>query len=330
MLKARVFVTRLIPDAGLQKVQEACDAEIWPDPLPPPREVLLEKTRNAEGILSTLNDPIDVELMEASPQLRVISNFAVGFNNIDIEAATRLGIPVGHTPNVLTDATADMAFCLMIAASRRLPESEKYIRDGKWKTWEPMGHIGRDLIGRTIGILGMGRIGLALAQRCHGGWGMRVLYTDVAVNNAAEVHLGAEKVDFDTLLVESDFLSVHTVLDESTKGIMNDSTFKKMKKTAVFVNTARGPIHVASDLYEALRDGEIFAAGLDVTHPEPISLDDPLLTLPNAVIAPHIASATTCTRDAMAEIAADNLLGGLSGEFLRSYVNPEAEPNRRR
>jgi len=330
MAKAKVFVTRIIPDAGLAKVTSGCDAEVWPEPLPPPREVLLEKTAGVTGILATLNDPIDAELIEAAPQLRVISNFAVGYNNIDIDAATRLGIPVGNTPEVLTDATADMAFCLMIAASRRLIEGDHYIRDRKWRTWEPLGHIGQDLLGRTIGIMGMGRIGCALAKRCHGGWGMRVLYTDVARNEASETELEAQKVDLDTLLAESDFVSVHTVLDDNTRGLFNTETFRKMKPTAVFVNTARGPIHNQQDLYQALATGEIFAAGLDVTDPEPMSPDDPLLTLPNAVIAPHIASATTSSRNAMAEIAADNLLAGLAGELLRSQVNPEVESHRRR
>jgi glyoxylate reductase len=308
---------------------DRCDAEIWPDPTPPPRKVLLEKASTCEGLLSTLNDPVDEELMDRAPGLRVISNFAVGFNNIDVVAATRLGIPVGNTPDVLTDATADMAFCLMISASRRLLESEKAIRRGRWRTWEPMGYIGQDLVGKTLGVIGMGRIGYALARRCHGGWGMQVLYTDVARNEVAENEMGAIKVEFDTLLTECDFLSVHTILNENTRGIFDARAFRKMKSTAVFVNTARGPIHNQRDLTEALRTGEIFAAGLDVTDPEPMSSDDPLLSLPNAVVAPHIASATTQTRNAMAEIAADNLLAGLAGEPLRCWVNPEAAGNRR-
>jgi glyoxylate reductase len=330
MPKPKVFVTRIIPDAGLEKVKFHCDAEIWPDLMPPPQSVLLEKAALAEGLLATLNDRIDAELLQKGTRLRVVSNFAVGFNNIDVAAASELGIAVGNTPEVLTDATADFAFCLMIAAARRLIEGERAIHDGKWRTWEPMGYIGVDLIEKTIGIVGMGRIGFALAKRCHFGWGMRVIYTDLYPNAAAEKELGAEPVDFDVLLAESDFVSVHANLTEETRGLFNADTFGKMKRSAVFVNTARGPLMVEKDLYEALRSGVIFAAGLDVTDPEPMSPDHPLLTLPNAVIAPHIASATTRSRNAMAEIAADNLLAGLDGRPLRSFVNPDVESHRRK
>ena len=214
-----------------------------------------------------------------------------------------------------------MAFALLISASRRIVESQDYIRAGKWQTWEPLGHIGVDLIGRTIGIVGMGRIGSAMAKRCHGGFGMKVLYHDKYRNEAAEKELGAEQVDIDRLLKESDFVSVHTDLNETTKSMFNAAAFRKMKKTAVFINSARGPIHNQKDLHDALKNGEIFAAGLDVTDPEPIPMDDPLLTLSNCVIAPHIASATVSSRNGMAEIAADNLIAGLKGEPLRCWVN---------
>ena len=330
MPKPKVFVTRIIPDAGLEKVKFHTDAEIWPDLMPPPYSVLLEKAGAVEGLLATLNDRIDAGLLQAAPRLRVVSNFAVGFNNIDVPAATELGIAVGNTPEVLTDATADFAFCLMIGAARRLIEGERAIHAGKWRTWEPMGYIGVDLIEKTLGIVGMGRIGFALAKRCHLGWGMRVIYTDLYPNAAAEKELGAERVDFDVLLAESDFVSVHTNLTEETRGLFNADVFRKMKRSAVFVNTARGPLVVEKDLFEALHSGVIFAAGLDVTDPEPMSADSPLLSLPNAVIAPHIASATTRSRNAMAEIAADNLLAGLDGRPLRSFVNPDVESRRRK
>jgi len=330
MPKPKVFVTRIIPDAGLEKVKFHTDAEIWPDLMPPPYSVLLEKAGAAEGVLATLNDRIDASLLQAAPRLRVVSNFAVGFNNIDVPAATELGIAVGNTPEVLTDATADFAFCLMIGAARRLIEGERAIHAGKWRTWEPMGYIGVDLIEKTLGIVGMGRIGFALAKRCHLGWGMRVIYTDLYPNAAAEKELGAERVDFDVLLAESDFVSVHTNLTDETRGLFNADAFRKMKRSAVFVNTARGPLVVEKDLFEALHSGVIFAAGLDVTDPEPMSADSPLLSLPNAIIAPHIASATTRSRNAMAEIAADNLLAGLDGRPLRSFVNPDVESRRRK
>lgn len=322
-MKPRVFVTRRIPAAGLDRVLAQCDAQVWDESLPPARETLLSKLPGCHGVLTLLTERVDAEFMDAcGPDLKVISNFAVGFNNIDVAEATRRGIKVGNTPGVLTDATADLAFALMIAAGRRVCESQDYIHDGKWKTWEPLGHIGVDLVGRTVGIVGMGRIGYAMAKRCHGGWNMRVLYTGRSRSEQAEQELGAQRVELDTLLAESDFVSVHTSLNESTKGLFNAAAFAKMKRTAVFINTARGPICVQQDLYEALRSGQIFAAGLDVTEPEPILLDDPLLTLPNCVIAPHIASATISSRNGMANIAADNLLAGLAGQPLRHCVNP--------
>lgn len=330
MVKPKVFVTRRIPDAGLKKILDSCDAEVWPDPLPPPYEVLVEKVRACDGLLSLLTDRIDAALMDAAPRLKVISNYAVGFNNIDVKAATERGICVGNTPGVLTDATADMAFCLLIAAARRLVEGHLYTLSGQWKTWEPLGHLGQDLVGRTLGIVGMGRIGFALAKRCRFGWEMRILYHDVRPNEQAERELGARRVDLDTLLAESDFVSVHTDLNETTRGLFNLERFKKMKRTAVFVNTARGPIVDEQALAEALQKGYIFAAGLDVTDPEPPLPDNPLLRLPNCIIAPHIASATFATRNAMAEIAADNLLAGLHNQPLRAWVNPEVEPRRRR
>ncbi|MCS7017150.1 MAG: D-glycerate dehydrogenase [Gemmatales bacterium] len=330
MPKPRVFVTRRIPDAGLNKLRDVCELEIWPEPLPPPYEVLVGKVRDCDGLLSLLTDRIDAALMDAAPKLKVISNYAVGYNNIDVAAATARGICVGNTPGVLTDATADLAFCLLIAAARRLVEGYLYTLSGQWKTWEPMGHLGQDLVGRTLGVVGMGRIGFALAKRCRFGWDMRILYHDVRPNEQAERELGARRVDLDTLLAEADFVSVHTDLNETTRGMFNLERFKKMKPTAVFVNTARGPIVDERALAEALQKGYIFAAGLDVTDPEPPLPDNPLLKLPNCIIAPHIASATFATRNAMAEIAADNLLAGLRGEPLRAWVNPEVAPHRRR
>jgi glyoxylate reductase len=327
--KPKVFVTRRIPAAGLDRILAACDTEVWPEPLPPPHELLLRRAADCDGLVTLLTDRIDAGLLDAAPRLKVVSNYAVGFNNIDVAAATARGVAVGNTPGVLTDATADMAFCLLIAAARRLVASCDYARAGRWHTWEPLGHLGQDLTGRTLGVVGMGRIGYALAKRCGRGWDMQVLYHDARPNEQAETELGAMRVDFDTLLARADFVSVHTDLNDSTRGLFNAARFKQMKPTAVFVNTARGPIVVENDLIEALRSGTIFAAGLDVTDPEPPPADSPLLQLPNLVVAPHIASATVGTRDAMAEICANNLLAGLSGQPLPAWVNPEVEPNRR-
>jgi glyoxylate reductase len=323
MPRPKVFVTRVIPAAGLDRIRTACDAEIWPEQLPPPRDVLLTKIRGCQGAVTLLTDKVDAELMDAAgPQLKVISNYAVGFNNVDVAEATRRGIRVGNTPGVLTEATADLAFALLIAAARHVVASHNYTLAGQWKTWEPLGHIGQDLVGKTIGIVGMGRIGYAMAKKCFGGWDMRILYHDRYRSEAAERDFKAVQVDFDPLLAESDFVSVHADLNPSTKGLFNAAAFKKMKRTAVFVNSARGPLHVQTDLCQALKNGDIFAAGLDVTDPEPPSLDDPLLQLPNVVIAPHIASATVSSRNGMAEICADNLLLGLEGKPLRACVNP--------
>jgi glyoxylate reductase len=327
--KPKVFVTRRIPAASLDRIVQQCDAEVWPEQLPPPHEVLRQKVAGCDGLVSLLTDRIDAALLDAAPRLKVVSNYAVGFNNVDVAAATARGVAVGNTPGVLTDATADLAFCLLIAAARRLVEGHDYSRAGRWKTWEPLGHLGQDLAGRTLGVVGMGRIGFALARRCRAGWDMKVLYHDVYRSEKAEQELGAKQVDFDTLLRESDFVSVHTDLNEKTHGLFNAARFSQMKPTAVFVNTARGPIVVEKDLIEALRSGTIFAAGLDVTDPEPPAPDSPLLQLPNLIVAPHIASATVGTRNAMAEICANNLLAGLAGQPLPAWVNPESAAKRR-
>lgn len=325
MAKPKVFVTRRIPAAGLDRIVTECDAEVWPDPLPPPRDVLLKKIVGCDGVLTLLTDKVDGEFMTAAgPQLKVVSNYAVGFNNIDVPEASKRGIRVGNTPGVLTEATADMAFALLISAARHIVAGHRYVLDGKWKTWEPLGHIGCDLQGKVLGIVGMGRIGYAMARKCHRGWDMPVLYHDSYPNAQAEADFGAQRVDMDTLLAQSDFVSVHTDLNDTTRGMFNAAAFKKMKKTAIFINSARGPLQNERDLYEALKNGTIFAAGLDVTDPEPPPMDDPLLTLPNVVIAPHIASATVSSRNGMAEIAAENLISGIAGKPLRAWVNPDS------
>ncbi|MBI2806522.1 MAG: D-glycerate dehydrogenase [Planctomycetes bacterium] len=326
--KPKVFVSRIIPDVGLSLIREACAAEVWPSPLPPPADVLAAKLADVEGLVSLLTDKLDDAVLAKAPRLKVISNFAVGFNNIDINACTRRGIAVGNTPGVLTDATADMAFCLLISAARRVVEGHRYTIDGKWKTWEPLGHLGQDLVGRTLGIVGMGRIGYALARRCHGGWDMKVLYHDVYKNAQAEADFGARQVDLPTLLAESDFISLHADLNDTTRGMIGAAQFKMMKRTAVLINSARGPLVNQKALATALKDGTIFAAGLDVTDPEPPSMNDPLLRLANVVIAPHIASATVQTRNQMAEICARNLIAGVTGQPLPAWVNPEMVPRK--
>jgi glyoxylate reductase len=314
----------------LQLLAATCDLEVWPERLPPSTEQLRERVKNCDGLLSLLTDRVDAALLDASPRLKVVSNMAVGFNNIDVQACTERGIPVGNTPGVLTEATADIAVTLLLAAARRLGESCQDAREGRWLTWEPLGWLGADLVGRTLGIVGMGRIGFATAKRLHHGWGMRVIYTARTAKPDADQQLGATRVEFDTLLAESDFVSVHVDLNPTTKGLFGAAEFAKMKRSAVFVNTARGPHVDQVALAEALRSGTIFAAGLDVTEPEPLPANHELYTLPNCVIAPHIASATFDTRNAMATRCAQNLLAGLTGQPLPYCVNPEVEARRRK
>lgn len=323
MAKPKVFVTRKIPDVGLKLVVENTDAEVWPDLLPPPYEVIKEKIASCDGLLSLLTDKIDAALLDAGPGLKVVSNFAVGFNNIDVDACTARKIPVGNTPGVLTEATSDFAFTLLMGGARRLVEACEYARAGNWKTWEPQGFLGQDVWGATLGVIGMGRIGYAVAYRAHRGFDMRILYHDVNANEAAEKDLGATRVDLDELLAQADFVSIHTVLDDSTRGLINRETLAKMKSNAILINSARGPIVDTEALYEALRDGVIAGAAVDVTDPEPLPADHPMYKLPNCTIAPHIASATYTSRNKMATMAAENLLAGLRGERLPNQVNPE-------
>jgi glyoxylate reductase len=321
MARPRVFVSRQLPEAGLARIRSECEAEVWPERLPPSPELLRTKIADCEGIVSLLTDRIDAALLAVAPKLKVISNFAVGVNNIDLAAATARGIPVGNTPGVLTDATADIAVTLLLAAARRLGESTQDAKAGRWLTWEPTGWLGQDLAGRTLGIVGLGRIGFATARRLHHGWSMKVLYTARSSKPDAERELKATHVDLPTLLKESDFVSVHADLNESTKRMFAADQFTMMKRTAVFVNTARGALVDQTALADALRRGTIFAAGLDVTEPEPLPPEHELYSLPNCVIAPHIASATTGTRDAMARMCAENLIAGVFGRPLPHCVN---------
>jgi glyoxylate reductase len=321
-MKPKVYVTRLIPEKGLEIILAFCDAEVWEDELPPPREVLLNKVQDVEGLLSLLTDRIDAQLMDAAPKLRVISNMAVGYDNIDVEEATRRGIIVGNTPGILTDTTADFAFALVMATARRIPEACRYVRDGRWKTWGPKLLLGWDIHGATLGLVGMGRIGSGVARRATG-FGMRILYYDVVRREDLEEEPGLEFVDFETLLERSDFISLHVPLTSETHHLIGTQQFGLMKPTAILINTSRGPIVDPQALYEALKSGQIAACGLDVTEPEPIPMDDPLLTLDNCVIVPHIASASIATRTKMAAMAAENLIAGLKGEIPPHPVNPE-------
>ncbi|MFN8474824.1 MAG: D-glycerate dehydrogenase [Anaerolineae bacterium] len=322
MSKPKVLVTRLVPEAGLNIVRENCDADVWESDMPIPRDELLRRVRDIEGLYALLTERVDAELLDAAPKLKVVSNMAVGFDNIDVPECTRRGLPVGNTPGVLTDTTADMAWALMMAAARRIPEGERYVHEGKWKTWGPLLLLGPDIHDSTLGIVGMGRIGQAMARRAQG-FNMRVLYYDDLVPQEAVAGLGAQKVSLEELLAQSDFVTIHVPLMPETRRMFSTERFKQMKPSAIVINTSRGPVVDPKALYEALRDGEIAYAALDVTDPEPIPMDDPLLSLPNCLIVPHIASASFKTRSLMSTMAADNLLAGLKGERLPTCVNPE-------
>ena len=321
---ARVFVARRIPEEGLAPLRAAAAVDLWDDDLPPSRAELLAHVGGVDGLLSLLTDRVDDELLDAAgAQLKVVANLAVGFDNIDVPACTRRGIPVGNTPGVLTETTADLAFILMMAAARRLKEAIDYVREDRWQTWGPLLLLGVDVHGATLGIVGFGRIGREMARRA-AGFSMRVLYHDVQrANPEEEAALGATFVPLETLLVESDFVTLHVNLTAETRHLVDGRALGRMKPTAVLVNTSRGPVVDQQALFEALRDGTIFAAGLDVTDPEPMPADDPLLSLPNCIVVPHIASATHVTRGKMARIAAENILAGLRGELLPACVNPE-------
>jgi lactate dehydrogenase-like 2-hydroxyacid dehydrogenase len=317
MARPKVFVSRVIPDDGMRLVRDACDAEVWQDDLPPPRDALLRAIEGCDGVLTLLTDRVDDEFLDrAGPQLKVVSNFAVGFDNIDVPACTKRGIPVGNTPGVLTETTADLAWALLMAAARRLPEGDHYVRDGKWKTWGPMLLMGPDVHGATIGIIGFGRIGQAVARRARG-FGMRILYHDPRrVSPQVEAEYGAEYRTLEGILPESDFVSLHVDLRPETRGLIDAERLGWMKPTAILVNTSRGPVVDSMALVDALRKGTIAAAALDVTDPEPLPPDHPLLEAPNLIVLPHLGSATDATRERMADLAADNLLAGLAGEPL--------------
>lgn len=325
MSQPKVFITRRLP-ASLDFLQQLAAVEVWPERQPPPYEVLLGKIRELDGLLCLLTDPIDRPLIEAGTQLKVISQMAVGYDNIDIATATANQIPVGHTPDVLTDATADFAWALLMAAARRVVEADRFTRNQQWQTWEPNLLLGGDVAGATLGIVGLGRIGQAMARRARG-FDMRILYTNQErCDPVLETLLNAEFVPLDELLSASDFVTIHTPLTPETHYLFGDRQFEQMQRSAVLINTARGPIVDPDALYRALSEGQIAAAAIDVTEPEPIPAESPLLTLDNLIITPHIASASRQTRAKMATMAINNLIAGLQGERLPHCVNPEIYP----
>jgi glyoxylate reductase len=305
---ARVVVTRTLPFAALDRLRERHAVEVWGEPMPPDRvqlAALLAET-GAEGLLCLLTDPVDAALIDGAPALRVISAFAVGTDNVDLAAASRRGIPVGHTPDVLTDATADLAFALLLASARRLPQAAAAIGAGEWRTFEPAAWLGPEVTGATLGIVGMGRIGRAVAERA-AGFRMTVL--------------DARQTGLEAMLEQADFVSLHCPLTPATRHLIDAAALARMRSHAHLVNTARGPIVDHDALAAALHAGAIGGAALDVTEPEPLPADHPLLAAPNLLVVPHVGSATHATRERMAAMAVDNLLAGLAGEPMPHQAN---------
>jgi glyoxylate reductase len=321
--KPTVYVTRALPGDAVERLRQAASVRVWAEELPPPRDVLLRETAAADGLLALLTDRVDGDLMDAAPGLRVVSNVAVGYDNVDVAEATRRAILVTNTPGILTDTTADFAFALLMAAARRVVEADRYTRQGRWKTWGPQVLLGQDVHGACLGLVGLGGVGLEVAKRARG-FGMRILYFDHRGRPREERRYGLVPTDLDQLLREADFVSLHVPLTSETRHLIGERELSLMKPTAILVNTARGPVVDQQALYRFLKERRITAAALDVTEVEPIPMDDPLLTLDNVIIAPHIASASVATRARMASVAADNLLAALRGEEPPNCVNRQA------
>jgi glyoxylate reductase len=323
MPKPKIYITRMLPERGLKIIKEHFDSEVWQEYAPPPKDVIIEKAADCDALVSLLSDKIDAQVFDAAPKLRIVSQIAVGFDNIDVKEATKRGIYVTNTPEVLTDTTADFAWTLLMAVARRVVEADKYVRTGQWKVaWHPEMLQGRDVYGATIGIVGAGRIGYGVAQRAKG-FKMKILFYDVIPRPEMEREFGAKKVDLDTLFRESDFVSVHVPLMKETFHLVNEDRLRVMKKTAYLINNARGPVVDEKALYKALKEGWIAGAGLDVFEQEPTPVDNPLLKLDNMVVAPHISSASYETRSRMAEMVAENLVAFFQKRQPPNLVNPE-------
>ncbi|MBA2597420.1 MAG: D-glycerate dehydrogenase [Chloroflexia bacterium] len=322
-----VAVTRQIPEAGLSVLQESTTVKIWEEKLPPDEVQLRKLLAGCDGALTLLTDSIDGALLDSLPRLRVVSNFAVGYDNIDVNAASERGVLVCNTPDVLTNATADHTWALLLAAARRIPESIEFVRAGKWETWDPLLLLGQEVSGATIGIAGLGRIGKEVAKRARG-FDMRILAFDPYEDEAfAEAH-GVAYVTLEQLLEESDFVTLHVALTAETRHLIAAPELDRMKSSAILVNASRGPVIDTEALVAALRNDSILGAALDVTDPEPLPADHPLVTMPNCIVVPHTASATVQTRDRMADLAARNLLAGLRGERPPASVNGDEVLNR--
>ena len=322
MGKPTVFVTRRLPGGAIDLLHQHTDLRLWEEELPPPREALLRQAAACHGLLTLLTDRLDAELLASAPNLIVVSNMATGFDNIDLAAASERSVLVTRTPGVLSETVADFTFGLLLAAARRIPEADRYVRAGRWKTWGPSILLGRDVYGATLGIVGMGGVGTEVAERARG-FGMRIVYHSRSRRPALERRYGMTYLPLNELLRQSDFVTLHVPLSAETRRLIGRRELRLMKEAAILINTGRGPLVDRAALYEALKSGQIAGAALDVTDPEPISADDPLLSLENLVIAPHVASASLATRAHMAMLAAENLLAALGGRIPKHVANRE-------
>lgn len=315
----KVLITRIPPGSAVDRIADRADVWVWPHDRDIDRDVLLGRISDADGLYCMLADRIDSRLLEAAPSLKVVSTMAVGVDNIDLDACVHRSIAVGHTPGVLTDSTADMAWALLMASSRRIGEAIDFVRSGSWEQWEPEGLFGRDVSGTTLGILGMGRIGTAVARRA-AAFDMQTVYWSRSEVVEVERDLGAQRVTFEALLEQSDHIVVCLPLSDETRGLVGASAFARMKSTANLVNIARGPVVDTDALVQALTVGQIRCAALDVTDPEPLPPDHALLAISSCIVVPHLGSATQRTRVAMADLAADNLLAGIFGHPMPARI----------
>lgn len=319
----RVFVGRRLPGGALDRLRAVADVDVWEGDLPPAAGTFAERAEPASGLITLLTDRVDAALLDRCPNVSVVANFAVGYDNFDLGELTRRGIPASNTPGVLTEATADLTFALLLATARKIVEGRDAVLQGKWKTWEPSGWLGLELSGATLGIVGLGQIGRAVARRA-AAFQMTVIGSDVRSVDIA----GVEQVELPELLTRSDIITLHTELTPETRHLISTEQLRKMKPTAILINASRGPVVDQRALADALREHTIAAAGLDVTNPEPIAADDELLRLENCLVVPHIGSATFTTRAKMADLAVNNMIAGLRHERLPNCVNPEVYASR--
>lgn len=324
----KIFISKLFPEIGVNLLKEnGFNITTWKEERPMTQDELIEEAKLHDALFCAGSDSIDKRFLNACSHLDIISQFAAGYDNIDISEATRLGIPIGYAPNAMSDATADTAFGLMIATSRKMFYMHKQIIKGEWTYFKPKANLGIELKNKTLGIFGLGRIGIEMAKRCKGAYNMNIIYTNSKPNIDAEKEINARYVDFQTLLLESDVISVHSSLNKQTEGIFNKDAFSKMKPTSIFINTSRGRVHNELDLIEALNNNSIWGAGLDVTNPEPMLPNNPLLEMENVCVLPHIGSATVEARNDMARLAATNIIEFYKNNTIPHIINPKALKN---